>query len=115
MTSRTWGAPVVLLFSTAVMLAGTVTHGVSPARTLLVVCFLAIAPGLALVGLLRLCDPWLQGALVPALSLSLDAIVGGVLSYTGLWSPAAAVLILVALSVIGALGQGLGPRARRAR
>jgi hypothetical protein len=115
MTSRRLGAPVVLLVSTAAAVGGLATHGASPARTLLVVCFLAIAPGLALVGLLRLSDPWLGAALVPALSLSIDAIVGGVLSYAGLWSPAAALLILVALSVIGAVGQDLLPRARPAR
>ncbi len=115
MTSRRWGTPVVLLFSTAAMLEGIAAHGASPPRTLLVVCFLAIAPGLALVGLLRLRDPWLAAALVPALSLSIDVIVGGLLSYTGLWSPAAALLILVTLSVIVAVGQDLLPRVRRAR
>ena len=107
MRMRRWVPPVVLVFATLAMVEGVATHGPSPLRTLLVVCFLAIAPGLAVVGLLRLSDPWLEAALVPALSLSIDAIVAGVLSYTGLWSPAAAILILVGLSVIGAFGQDL--------
>jgi hypothetical protein len=101
---RTWAGP-------AAASANTGMDGGSTARTLLAVCFLAIGPGLALVGLLRLPDPWLRAALVPALSLSIAAIVGGVLSYTRLWSPAAALLILAGLSVIGAVGQALG-RAR---
>jgi hypothetical protein len=114
-SSRSWAPLVVLLFSSVAMLEGVATQGDSPLRTLSVICFLTIAPGLGLVGLLRLSDPWLEAALVPALSLSIDAIVGGILSYTGLWSPAAAVLILVALSVLGAFGQDLLPRGRRVR
>jgi hypothetical protein len=105
--ARRWGPPLVLLLSTLAMLFGVAADGSSPARTLLVICFLAIAPGLAVVGLMRLDDPWLEAALVPALSLSIDAIVGGVMSYTGLWSPAASILILVVLSVVGAFGQDL--------
>ena len=107
MTSRAWRPPVVLLLSTAAVSADLVTHGATPARTLAAVCFLAVAPGLGLVGLLRLSDPWLEAALVPALSLSIAAIVGGVLSYTGSWSPTAAMAILVALSLLGASGQML--------
>jgi hypothetical protein len=112
MSSR-WGSPIVLVSSALAMLAGIASHGVSPVRTLLVACFLIVAPGLAVVGLLRLRDPWLQAALVPALSLSIDAIVGGALSYTGLWSPAAAILILVGLSALGAFGQDLHQYRRR--
>jgi hypothetical protein len=90
-------------------------RGGSTARTLLAVLFLAIAPGFALIGLLRLSDPWLRAALVLALSLSIDAIVGGVLSYTGSWSPTAAMLILTALSVTGVFGQVALRRAKEGR
>jgi hypothetical protein len=115
MTSRTWGPPVVLLVTTAAIFEGIAVHGASPVRTLLVVCFLAIAPGLALVGLLGLSDAWLEASLVPALSLSIDAIVGGALSYSGLWSPTTAMVILVALSLIGAAGQVVLRRSRTPR
>jgi hypothetical protein len=115
MTSRAWGPPVVLLLSMAAMSAGLVADGASPARTLMAVCFLAIAPGLSLVGLLGLSDPWLEAALVPAVSLSLDAIVGGVLSYTGAWSTTTAMLVLVVVSVLGAFGQLLLRRTTRTR
>jgi hypothetical protein len=103
---------LVLLLCASVMLERAAGQGASPARTVLAVCFLALAPGLGVVGLLRLSDPWLQAALVPALSLALDAIVGGVLSYAGLWSPTAGILILVAISALGALA-GVGPSLRR--
>ena len=110
MSARPWAPVIVLASSSLAMLEGVATQGASPLRTVLVVWFLAVAPGLAVVGLLRLEDPWLELALVPALSLSIDAIVGGVLSYTGLWSPAAGILILVAISVAGAFAQDAFPR-----
>jgi hypothetical protein len=103
MTMRTWASSLVLLVCTLAMVEGTVSDAPSPARTLAVVCFLVIAPGLAVVRLLRLSDPWVQAALVPALSLSIDAVVGGGLSYAGLWSPSAAVIALAVFSVGGAV------------
>jgi hypothetical protein len=109
-SARSWAPVIVLASSALAMLEGIATHGASPLRTLLVVWFLAVAPGLAVVGLLRLQDPWLEVALVPALSLSIDVIVGGILSYTRLWSPAAGILILVAISVAGAFVQDVVPR-----
>jgi hypothetical protein len=112
-TARSWPPVVVVASSTLAMAEGAV-GGTSTLRTLVVIWFLAVCPGLGLVGLLRLRDPWLEAALVPALSLSIDAIVGGFLSYSGLWSPAAGILILVAISVGGSVTQdalaGRSPR-----
>jgi hypothetical protein len=116
-TARAW-VPVLIMASSALaMLEGVVGSGVSPVRTVVVIWFLAVCPGLGIVGLLRLRDPWVVAALVPALSLSIDVIVAAFLSYAGLWSPDAAILILVAVSVAGALAQDaswslLGPRTR---
>jgi hypothetical protein len=111
-SARNWGPPIVMGASALAMFAGVTAHGASPLRTLLVACFLAVAPGLAVVGLLRLRDPWLQAALVPAVSLSIDALVAAALAVAGLWSPAAAILILVAISVLGSLGQDLAQYGR---
>jgi hypothetical protein len=105
MSMRTW-SPVVIVGSSALaMFEGVAASGPSPLRTVLVVWFLAACPGLAAIGLLRLRDPWLEVAIVPALSLAIDVIVAGFLSYAGLWSTSAAIIILVAISVSGALAQ----------
>jgi hypothetical protein len=105
MSLRAW-SPVIIIGSSALAMAeGAVATDPSPLRTALVVWFLAVCPGLAVIGLLRLRDPWLKLALVPALSFAIDVFVGGILSYAGLWSAAAAILILVAISVSGALAQ----------
>lgn len=105
MSMRTWSPVVILVSSALAMLAGVAASDPSPLRTALVVWFLAVCPGLAAIGLLRLRDPWLEVALVPALSLAIDVLVGGILSYAGLWSAAGAIIILVAISVSGALVQ----------
>jgi hypothetical protein len=105
MSTRGWSPVVILTSSALAMLAGVAASGPSPLRTLLVVWFMAVCPGLATIGLLRLRDAWLEVALIPALSFSIDVIVAGVLSYAGLWSSATAIIILVAISVTGALAQ----------
>jgi hypothetical protein len=105
MSSRGWSPAVILTSSALAMLEGVATPGTSPLRTILVVWFMVVCPGLATVGLLRLRDPWLELALVPALSLAIDVIVAGILLYAGVWSSATAVIILVAISVAGALAQ----------
>ena len=99
-------APELIIVSSALaMLEGVIATGASPVRVVAVVWFLTVCPGLAVVGLLGLYDRWLALAVVPALSFAIDVFVGGVMSYTGLWSPAAAILILVGVSVAGAVAQ----------
>jgi hypothetical membrane protein len=105
MTTRSWAPPVVLISSVAAMLEGVAANGPSPVRTAVVVWFLVVCPGLAIIALLRLRDAWLEVALVPALSLAIDILVSGTLAYAGLWSPAACILVLVSISVGGALAQ----------
>jgi hypothetical protein len=114
MTSRSWAPPLILASSALAMLEGVAGGGPSTLRTAAVVWFLAVCPGLSLIALLRLRDPWLEVALAPALSFAIDILVSGTLAYTGLWSPAACILILVAVSIGGAVAQdALGPRPRR--
>ena len=104
-------APELILASSVLaMLEGVIGSGTSSLRVVAVVWFLAVCPGLAVVGLLGLDDRWLALAVVPALSFALDVFVGGILSYTGLWSPAAGILILVAISIAGAVAQDVAFR-----
>jgi hypothetical protein len=111
MSGRSWGPPLILGSSALAMLEGVAGGGPSSLRTAAVVWFLTVCPGLSLIALLRLRDPWLEVALVPALSFAIDILVSGTLAYTGLWSPAACILILVAVSIGGAVAQdAFGPR-----
>jgi hypothetical protein len=113
MTGRSWAPPVILGSSALAMLEGLAGGGPSPLRTVAVVWVLTVCPGLGLIALLRLRDPWLEVAIVPALSFAVDILVSGTLAYAGIWSPAACIIVLVAVSIGGALAQdafGLRPR-----
>ena len=105
MIARPWLAPGVILLSTGAMLQAVAVGGANPPRTLLVVWFLAVCPGWGIMGVLRLADPWLEVATAIALSFAIDVLVTATLSYGGLWSPTAALLILAVVSVCGALAQ----------
>jgi hypothetical protein len=97
--------PGVILLSTAAMLLAFAAGGAASTRTLLVVWFLAFCPGWGVIGVVRLADPWLEVATATALSLAIDVLVSATLSYSGLWSPTAALLILAVVSVSGAMVQ----------
>ncbi|HET7093592.1 MAG TPA: hypothetical protein VFI22_08950, partial [Thermomicrobiales bacterium] len=74
----------------------------NPLRLAVILWFLFVCPGMALVRLLDLKDRVAAWTLAVALSLALDAIVAGALLYAGLWSPPAAFAILTGISVAGA-------------
>jgi hypothetical protein len=82
-------------------------------RAPVMIVFLCIVPGTALVGLLKPDSFAMELALAIALSVAISGSVAGVLAYAHLWSPTAAVLIVAAISIAGALRDiGLGRRAR---
>jgi hypothetical protein len=72
----------------------------SPVTPLVVLIFVLIGPGLAIVSLLRFEDPIVTSALVVPLSLGLAVLVAEVLVYTALWSGSNTVLILVGLTIV---------------
>jgi len=79
--------------------------GPSPLRTLFVAVFLLLGPGLGIVGLLGVEDPWELLALAFGLSIALDTAVALMLVYVVGWYPGAGLGILLAISIAGALAQ----------
>jgi uncharacterized membrane protein len=79
--------------------------GPSAGRTLLVAVFLLLGPGLALVGLLGIEDPWQLLTLAFGLSVALDTAVALMLIYVVGWYPGAGLAVLLAISIAGALAQ----------
>lgn len=59
----------------------------SPLRPALVLPFLLLAPGMAVVRLLRIPDTAAVLMLAVGLSLALASLVAGTMVYTGTWSP----------------------------
>jgi hypothetical protein len=111
MTSARWIRPIIILASIAALLGAMTAGGASPVRTALAVWVLGVCPGLAVVGAIGLSDRWIEVSLAVALSLALDVIVSGVLTYAVGWSPDAALAILLVFSVIGAVVQAARPPA----
>ena len=93
-----------------VLVAANAPSGI---RAPVMIVFLCIVPGTALVGLLRPDSFAMELALAIALSVAISGLTAGVLAYTHLWSPTAVVVIVAAISIAGALRDiELGQRAR---
>lgn len=102
--AKVWPGPLVLGCAVAVAVAALLGEP-SAGRTLLVAAFFLLAPGLAIVGLLEIEDPWALLALAFGLSIALDTAVAGVLVYVTGWAPSVGLAVLVAISVAGGLAQ----------
>jgi hypothetical protein len=97
---RFW--PSIIVLSTAAVWALAAVGESFPLRSLLVVWFLLVCPGMALVGLLPIGDGWRALTLALPLSAAIDIIVAGSMLYAGAWSPTWALLALSVLSIAGA-------------
>jgi hypothetical protein len=89
----------------ALAVATVVSPG-EPLTLALTLWFLLICPGMALVGILGVRDPWVRVTAAVALSIAIDVAVAGTLVYSGAWSPGIALLVLSFISLAGAVLQG---------
>jgi hypothetical protein len=96
-----WSLLIVLFALVAGIFAFAVAD--TRIRSAVVLGFLIICPGMMLVRFINLREPLFEWVLALALSLAVDAIVAGILLYTGRWSPTSAFVILLGLTVVGAL------------
>ena len=78
---RPW--PWLIVLSTLALGSVAAAGESSALRTALAIWFLLLCPGLALVGLMRLDDAWMEVTLAVALSVVLDTAVAGAMSYAG--------------------------------
>lgn len=100
-----WLWPAISILSAGATIFVTLVVPASPLRSLVVMWFLCVCPGIAPVRLLRFHEPVVEWTLVVALSFALDALVGGIQLYAGRWSPTLTLEILIALSLAGAIVQ----------
>lgn len=82
-----------------------------PARAVVVVTFVVVAPGWALLRIWGLADGWAGTGLAIAVSLSLAMVFAGITVYAGIWSPLGALAGLAGITILAA-GVSLA-RARR--
>ncbi len=97
-----WLWPAIIILSA--IAAGLVTFVFTSTalRPMIVMWFLFVCPGMAVVGFFRLGDV-VKWTLAVALSFAIDGIVAGIVLYAGRWSPTGILGILIGLS----LGAGL--------
>ena len=112
MTRATWYWPLALFLGSAAACVAVAYGGSSTLRALVVLGFLALCPGMAVVRVIGVGDGWAQLSLGLALSLTLDTVVAGLLALMDTWSPTAGLIILAAISIAGA-GIELGRRGSR--
>jgi hypothetical protein len=89
--SSIWGAVALI----AVMANVDPTY-----RAPLVLAYVLVFPGFAFVRLLGIPSIAARVSLAVAISLALDVLIPAALVYGGIWSPRAALLILVAVTVV---------------
>jgi hypothetical protein len=100
---RRFGWQSIALAAFALISGLLMLLGPSPLRAVVVFGFLLYVPGAALVRLLALRDMTASFILSVAFSLVLDTIVAMVLLYAGMWSYTAAMAVLIAITLVGAL------------
>jgi hypothetical protein len=98
-TEKPWFWPGLIVASAVAAVVVVLTGWDHPLRAILVLWFLCVIPGLAVLHPLELPDPVTGLALVVPLSLAIDALVAGALVYAGLWSPHLATMIVAVLSM----------------
>jgi hypothetical protein len=110
MMARLWPW-IVIVSSVAVALLVFLDVEVA-IRPFVVLAFLVIVPGMAIVRALRIPDRVAELTLGIALSVTIDGAVPGVLMYAGLWSSKLALLIVIDLTLAATI---LETRRRRLR
>lgn len=100
-----WLWPAIIFL--AALAACIVTYVTPDAqmRAVVVMSFLFICPGMALVRFLRLNDVISEWIIAVSLSFAIDAVVGGLFLYTGHWSLSGILITVLVISFMGATGQ----------
>jgi len=95
----------VLLVPTFALSAVSDVHSLDAIRAAATLAFMAMGPGMAVMGLLRLDDLLLELSLALALSLVLETIIAMAMLLLNRWVPSAGLAVLEVVAVIGVLAQ----------
>jgi len=72
-------------------------------RPVLVLPFLLVCPGLAVVRRLRLTNWWLELLLAIGASVAIETLLATIMVYAGVWSPRLLLAVLIWLSLIAGI------------
>jgi hypothetical protein len=104
-TSARSAWPLVLLASAAAVAVTTYGWTSSPLRPLVTTWFLLICPGMALVRLLPNRGTLTRLVLAIATSLTLETLLAETMLEASAWSPRAALVVLIGITIVGSLIQ----------
>ena len=96
------GWAVIVVVSAALAGALEVSAVDSPLRVAVMLWFVLICPGMAIVRRLRLGDAVTELALAVGLSVALAVLVASIGLYSGLWAPGATLAVLIAITLVAA-------------
>lgn len=94
---RVW--PLLIIVLAALSLVIVLPDVEFAARAPVVLAFALIGPGMALVRLIRLDEPWVELLLAVVVSLCLAGVVSTATIYAGAWSPQFTLMVLIAVSL----------------
>lgn len=97
--------PALILLSAVAVGLVTLVFPATVIRPVMVMWFLFVCPGMAVVRFLQLAETVVEWMIALALSFTIDAIVAAILLYAGWWSPARILAILIGFCIIGAMIQ----------
>ncbi len=97
--------PIIILASTIGAGLAVVGNFGTPIRPMISFWFLLICPGMAFVRLLRLRGCLTELTLAVALSIAIDTVVAEAMLYVRIWSPTRGLVVLMCISVVGAVLQ----------
>jgi hypothetical protein len=103
MTERALAWPGGMIGSAILVALVAFVLPLEPVRPLLVVPFLLICPGMALVRRFRLAEWWLEFLLAIGVSVAVDTLLATAMVYAGVWSPRLLLAVLVWLSLIAGI------------
>ncbi len=101
----TWAWPSIIILSAIGVSLVTFVFTGTVVRPALVMWFLIVCPGMAVVRFFRLKQVATEWMLAPALSLAIDACIAGILLYAGWWSPVRILGILIGFCLCSAIIQ----------
>lgn len=102
-----WLWPVIFVLSAGAAYLAMVVIPDTPVALVIIMWFLFVCPGMALVRLLRLNEPVMEWVLALALSFAIDGIIAGILVYAGVWSPTRTLVIVIGVCLAGALSEAV--------
>jgi hypothetical protein len=107
LTARDRAWPYLITALAAASSITVVLDVTGPFRPAVVLGFALVCPGMALVRLMRLPEPWPELLLAIVMSLCLSALIATASIYLGAWNPRIVLLAIVIITLVAVMADAL--------